>query len=136
MSGDGPLMIYRARLLRWGLALTGVFAGWSLTFAGSEWRSTPSLTYAASSHIPLWCWGIGLFVYAFLLITDIGDLGRIIGYALGAAICAFFTVSYGWTVFTQGLSPKNGVILAFLLDAVIFHAASIRVTVERQIGRT
>jgi hypothetical protein len=136
MSGDGTPVIYKARLLRWSLALTGVLAGWSLTFASDHWRSTPSLMFAASSHIPLWCWGVALFVYAALLVTDIGDLGRISGYALGAAIGGYFTVSYGWTVVTSGVNPKNGVILAFLIDAVIFHLASIRVTVERQIGRT
>lgn len=125
---------YRAPMLRYTLAATGIFAGFTLTFADESFRHSTSLVFA-SHFLPLQVWGWALFVYAFLLITDIGDLGRICGFALGAGIAAFFAVSYGWTTFHAVPGKgRNGVTLAFLIDVVVFHIASIRVTVQRKIG--
>lgn len=125
----------RSLALRLCLAATGLFGGWTLTFADPSFRESTSLVLA-SRFLPLQFWGVLLFIYAALLLTDIGDLGRICGYALGAAIAWYFAVSYGWTIFHSVPGKgRNGLALGFLVDVAVFHMAAIVVTIERQIGR-
>lgn len=125
----------KATALRVALALTGAYGGWTLTFADPSYRQSTSLILA-SRFLPLQFWGVLLFIYAALLLTDIGDLGRICGYALGAGIAGYFAASYGWTIFHPVPGKgRNGLALAFLIDVAIYHVASIPVTIERRIGQ-
>lgn len=131
-----PIKAKQAMALRICLAITGCFGGWTLTFANPTFRHSTTLDLAGR-FLPLQFWGALLFLYAVLLITDFGDLGRIIGYALGAGIVAYFAVSYGWTIFHPSRGKgRNGLALSLMVDVVIFHVSAIRVTIERKIGQT
>lgn len=114
-------MLYRSPLTRLILVAAGLFAGLMLTVGGDRWRSTPSLHWLAQARIPLRIWGLVIIVYAVLLVWQRTRPG---GYALGAVLCAVFTISLWATVADGG--PANAVVLAGMIDVTAFHAFSVR----------
>ncbi len=131
---ESDLAVFNSLLLRWVLTLAGFYGAYVLTIGPPSGRTSKSLDFARESHIPLWAWGVALVVYGVLLITDFGDIGCITGYAVGAAIGIYFSISYAaYLASIPPDVPHNSLAEMFLIDVVAFHVACVFVTVNRKI---
>ena len=116
-------MIYRSPVTRWTLALFGFVAGALLAFGDkARFQSAPSLRELDKvPYVSLSAWGVAFMVYALLLLPN---RTRPLGYLAGGVLFGVFALSL--IVSSKDVTFVNTVIIAAVLDVIVFHFYSVR----------
>lgn len=133
---------YATAALRVAASALTLFAGVLIGWGSPEWQQQPSLNYVRQNPMPWWLWGV-LFIVAAVLIlpplrTPAWHVPRLLGWALGFALYAYFAYSTDYAWLRLG-APYNPAIIAAVNGWasmwIVAAAVAARAAAHRGSGR-